>query len=87
MAISIYTDSFSLQKVNWDNLFNVCRPKKNKGHKGDMNGVQNIQYADIFADGCSIYQHVELFAEREFADSPRKVASTNRLCLRVAHNS
>lgn len=44
-AISISTDYFSPQKVNWDNLFNVCRPKKNKRHKGDMNGVQNILYA------------------------------------------
>lgn len=45
MAISTYTDYFSLQKVNWDNLFNVCRPKKNKRYKGNMNGVQNIEYA------------------------------------------
>jgi hypothetical protein len=45
MAISIYTDCFSSQKVNWDKLFNVCRPKQSNRHKGDMNGVQNILYA------------------------------------------
>lgn len=45
MAIPISTDHFGPQKVNWGNLFNVCMPKRNKRHKGDMNGVQNIQYA------------------------------------------
>jgi hypothetical protein len=33
----------------------------------------------IFADGCSIYQRVELFAERDFADLPWELASTNTM--------